>query len=62
MRLGTKEQIAINVILDTMVMEIHVLAVALIRLHLQVVLLQLQQNVSLLWVFDLYKSLNMKNC
>ena len=47
MRLGTKEQIAINVILDTMVMEIHVLAVALIRLHLQVVLLQLQQNVSL---------------
>ena len=51
MRLGTKEQIAINVILDTMVMEIHVLTVALTRLHLQVVLLQLQQNVSL-FCFD----------
>ena len=47
-RLDTKEQIAINVILDTMVMEIHVLDVALTRLHLQVVLLQLQQNVSLI--------------
>ena len=51
MRLDTKEQIAINVILDTMVMEIHVLAVAITRLHLQVVLLQLQQNVSL-FCFD----------
>ena len=48
MRLVTKEQIVINVKLDTMVMEIHVLAVALTRLHLQVVVLQLQTNVSLL--------------
>ena len=46
-RLVTKEQIVINVKLDTMVMEIHVLAVALTRLHLQVVVLQLQTNVSL---------------
>ena len=47
MRLVTKEQIVINVKLDTMVMEIHVLAVALTRLHLQVVVLQLQTSVSL---------------
>ena len=46
-RLVTKEQIVINVKLDTMVMELHVLAVALTRLHLQVVVLQLQTNVSL---------------
>ena len=39
MRLATKEQIAINVILDTMVMELHVLSVALTRLQ-QVVVLQ----------------------
>ena len=45
-RLATKEQIAINVILDTMVMELHVLSVALTRLHQQVVVLQLQQIVS----------------
>ena len=45
-RLDTKEQIVINVILDTMVMELHVLSVALTRLHLQVVVLQLQQIVS----------------
>ena len=45
MRLATKEQIVINVILDTMVMELHVLSVALTRLHLQVVVLQLQQIV-----------------
>ena len=31
MRLATKEQIVINAILDTMVMEIHVLSVALTR-------------------------------
>ena len=36
MRLVTQEQIVINVKLDTMVMEIHVLPVALTRLHLQV--------------------------
>ena len=45
-RLATKEQIVINVILDTMVMELHVLSVALTRLHQQVVVLQLQQIVS----------------
>ena len=45
-RLATKEQIVINVILDTMVMELHVLSVALTRLLQQVVLLQLQQIVS----------------
>ena len=45
-RMVTKEQIVINVILDTMVMELHVLSVALTRLHLQVVVLQLQQIVS----------------
>ena len=45
MRLAIKEQIVINVILDTMVMELHVLPVALTRQHLQVVLLQLQQIV-----------------
>ena len=45
-RLAMKEQIAINVILDTMVMELHVLSVALTRLHQQVVVLQLQQIVS----------------
>ena len=45
-RLVTKEQIVINVILDTMVMETHVLFVALTRLLLQVVVLQLQQTVS----------------
>ena len=45
MRLAIKEQIVINVILDTMVMELHVLSVALTRQHLQVVLLQLQQIV-----------------
>ena len=42
MRLVTQEQIVINVILDTMVMELHVLSVVLTRLHLQVVVLQLQ--------------------
>ena len=47
MRLVTQEQIVINVKLDTMVMEIHVLPVALTRLHLQVGVLQLQTNVSL---------------
>ena len=41
MRLVTQEQIVINVKLDTMVMEIHVLPVALTRLHLQVGVLQL---------------------
>ena len=41
MRLVTQEQIVINVILDTMVMELHVLVVALTRLHLQVGVLQL---------------------
>ena len=46
MRLATKEQIVIYVILDTMVMELHVLSVALTRLHLQVVVLQLHQIVS----------------
>ena len=46
MRLATKEQIVMNVILDTMVMELHVLAVALTRLHLQLVVLQLQNNVN----------------
>ena len=46
MRLATKEQIVMNVILDTMVMELHVLAVALARLHLQLVVLQLQNNVN----------------
>ena len=46
MRLATKEQIVINVILDTMVMELHVLSVALTRQHLQVVVLQLHQIVS----------------
>ena len=45
MRLAIKEQIVINVILDTMVMELPVLPVALTRQHLQVVLLQLQQIV-----------------
>ena len=45
MRLAIKEQIVINVILDTMVMELHVLPVALTRLHFQVVVLQLQQIV-----------------
>ena len=45
-RLATKEQIVINVILDTMVMELHVLSVVLTRQHLQVVVLQLQQIVS----------------
>ena len=45
MRLAIKEQIVINVILDTMVMELHVLPVALTRQHLQVVVLQLQQIV-----------------
>ena len=47
MRLVTQEQIVINVKLDTMVMELHVLAVELTRLHLQVGVLQLQTNVSL---------------
>ena len=47
-RLATKEQIVTNVIQDTMVMVVHVLLVVLTRLHLQVVLLQLQQNVSIL--------------
>ena len=47
-KLATKEQIVMNVIQDTMVMELHVLPVVLTRLHLQVVLLPLQQNVSLL--------------
>ena len=46
MRLATKETIVINVIQDTMAMELHVLSVGLTRLHLQVVLLQLQQTVS----------------
>ena len=46
MRLAIKEQIVMNVILDTMVMELHVLAVALTRLHLQLVVLQLQNNVN----------------
>ena len=45
-KLDTKEQIVTNVIQDTMVMALHVLPVVLTRLHLQVVLLQLQQNVS----------------
>ena len=44
-RLATKEQIVTNVTQDTMVMVVHVLLVVLTRLHLQVVLLQLQQNV-----------------
>ena len=47
-KLATKEQIVMNVIQDTMVMELHVLPVVLTRLHLQVVLLPLQQNVCLL--------------
>ena len=51
-RLDTKEQILINVILDTMVMELHVLSVALTRLHQQVVVLQLQQIVSWLVLVD----------
>ena len=46
MKLATQEQIVTNVIQDTMVMELHVLPVVLTRLHLQVVLLQLQQSVS----------------
>ena len=46
MRLATKEQIVINVILDTMVMELHVLAVVLARQHLRVVVLKLHQIVS----------------
>ena len=47
MRLGTKEQIAINVILDTMVMEIHyVLHVVPRKLHPQVAQLQQQVTVS----------------
>ena len=49
MRLAIKEQIVINVILDTMVMELHVLPVALTRQHLQVVVLQLQQIVHVLF-------------
>ena len=49
MRLATKEQIVMNVIQDTMVMELHVLPVVLTRLHLQVVLLPLQQSVSFLF-------------
>ena len=53
MRLATKEQIVINVILDTMVMELHVLSVALTRQHLQVVVLQLQQIVSLFTFVDI---------
>ena len=53
MRLATKEQIVINVILDTMVMELHVLSVALTRQHLQVVVLQLQQIVSLFTLVDI---------
>ena len=48
-RLATKEQIVTNVIQDTMVMVVHALLVVLTRLHLQVVLLQLQQNVSILF-------------
>ena len=44
-KLATKEQIVTNVIQDTMVMGLHVLPVVLTRLHLQVVLLTLQQNV-----------------
>ena len=47
-KLATKEQFVTNVIQDTMVMVVHVLLVVLTRLHLQVVLLQLQQNVSIL--------------
>ena len=46
MRLATKEQIVINVILDTMVMELHVLSVVLTKLHPLMVVLQLQQIVS----------------
>ena len=53
LRLATKEQIVINVILDTMVMELHVLSVALTRQHLQVVVLQLQQIVSLFTFVDI---------
>ena len=52
MRLATKEQIVIDVILDTMVMELHVLSVALTRLHQQVVVLQLQQIVSCFTLVD----------
>ena len=52
-RLATKEQIVINVILDTMVMELHVLSVALTRLLQQVVLLQLQQIVSWFTLVDI---------
>ena len=48
-KLVTKEQIVTNVIQDTMVMELHVQHVVLTRLHLQVVLLQLQETVSLLY-------------
>ena len=46
MRLPTKEQIVINVILDTMVMELHVLSVVLTKQHPLMVVLQLQQIVS----------------
>ena len=53
MRLATKEQIVINAILDTMVMELHVLSVALTRQHLQVVVLQPQQIVSSFTLVDL---------
>ena len=45
-KLASKEQIVTNVIQDTMVMELHVPLVVLTKLHLQVVLLQLQETVS----------------